>query len=617
MDLKMKSDKQFLEEIYQKAERATRIKKKISHKPVYATVAAIIFMTFYSTASMNSTKFSPMDFNRSVSEYDVQPIENIIITGIVEEIDLENKIYVLNINITESSDSSINGKIQCFYENESENIKKGDVITAYISESKNGIFINTIQENKWIMVFSSLLFLFRFLPAFLLVYFIVPTRYKNACLLLFSLFFYAWGEPIYVGIMLFSILVDYTHGLIVWRFKEKGEMKKAKMVVLSSVLINLGLLCFFKYSNFFIDSLNQIAGVDVALLKIALPIGISFYTFQTMSYTIDVYRGDAPVQKDIIAFGAYVTMFPQLIAGPIVRYQTIALQLDERKVDTKQLYNGAIRFVIGLGKKVLLANQIGLLWDTISSQSASELPVLTAWLGAIAFGFQIYFDFSGYSDMAIGLGSMLGFTFLENFNYPYMSKSITEFWRRWHISLGTWFKEYVYVPLGGNRKGLKKQIRNIFIVWLLTGIWHGAGWNFLVWGLYFGVLLLLEKFFLYNWLSKKPAFIGQAYTIFTVLISWVIFAHDSFGEAIIYLKSMFGISNAGLWNENTWYILTNNFVLFIIVALGATCLPKKWVTARGWNNSVIKTGVFVTVVMLVSIAFLVGSTYNPFLYFRF
>ena len=334
------------------------------------------------------------------------------------------------------------------------------------------------------MVFSSLLFLFRFFPIVLVLYFLAPRKLKNAVLFFSSLVFYAWGEPVYVVLMLFSTVVDYTHGMLVDKLMKQGKERKARWVVASSMTINLLLLGFFKYADFLIGSINGVLGTGIPLLKLALPIGISFYTFQTMSYTVDIYRGEAKVQRNIISFGAYVALFPQLIAGPIVRYQTIAEELQERKETSSDFSEGINRFLLGLGKKVLLANNIGMLWDSISAMGGQELSVATAWLGILAYSFQIYFDFSGYSDMAIGLGRMFGFHFPENFNYPYISKSITEFWRRWHISLGTWFREYVYIPLGGNRKGRLCQIRNLAIVWLLTGIWHGASWNFVVWGIY-------------------------------------------------------------------------------------------------------------------------------------
>ncbi len=362
----------------------------------------------------------------------------------------------------------------------------------------------------------------------LLVYFLVPKKAKNATLFAFSLLFYAWGEPVYVGLMIFSTVLDYCCGRAVEKYR---GTPKAKIGLLVSVIVNLSLLCLFKYTDFFIGTVNGILGCNIPLLNLPLPIGISFYTFQTMSYTIDVYRGDAKVQKNIISFGAYVSLFPQLIAGPIVRYQTIADRVNERTHSFDKFGEGVKRFVCGLGKKVLLANNIGLLWSTVSK--ADGITAVSAWIGIIAFAFQIYFDFSGYSDMAIGLGKMFGFDFLENFDYPYCSKSITEFWRRWHISMGTWFRDYVYIPLGGNRKGLAVQLRNIAVVWLLTGFWHGANWNYVLWEVFYGAVLIFEKFFLLNKPKKAPAFVGRLYTLFCVAAGWVLFAlEDLYGLKI-------------------------------------------------------------------------------------
>ena len=352
------------------------------------------------------------------------------------------------------------------------------------------------------MVFSSVLFLFRFLPIFMICYFLVPRKMKNLVLFLGSLVFYAWGEPVYIFLMLFSTISDYVWGRLIEEYRGKDH---SRIFLLCSIGINLFILGFFKYADFLLQTVNTVFGTSIPLLKLPLPIGISFYTFQTMSYTIDVYRGEAPVQNNIISFGAYVSMFPQLIAGPIVRYQDIAAELNTRTESLERFSLGIRRFVVGLGKKVLLANQAGALWTEITAILPADRSVLMVWMGILAFVFQISFDFSGYSDMAVGMGHMLGFHFPENFNYPYISKSITEFWRRWHISLGTWFKEYVYIPLGGNRKGGLLQVRNILVVWLLTGIWHGASINFLLWGIYFGLLLLLEKFVLMKYLKKLPS----------------------------------------------------------------------------------------------------------------
>ena len=468
------------------------------------------------------------------------------------------------------------------------------------------------------MLFSSILFLFYFLPFVLVIYFISPRKYRNLVLFLSSLTFYSWGEPIYILIMLFSTVVDYTCGRFVDFYKTKEDISKSKAWLIVSIAVNLSLLSFFKYSDFLISSINQVFNLGIPLLNLPLPIGISFYTFQTMSYTIDVFRGDAKVQRNIISFGAYVTLFPQLIAGPIVRYQTIADEIDSRLESYELIGEGIKRFILGLGKKVLLANNIGILWDNVSKLGASNISILTAWLGILAFGFQIYFDFSGYSDMAIGLGKIFGFNFLENFNYPYMSKSITEFWRRWHISLGTWFKEYLYIPLGGNRRGRIKHFRNILIVWMLTGIWHGASWNFGIWGLYFGIILIIEKVFLYKLLEKIPSYISRIYTLLLVLISWAIFAFDSIIQGIDYIKILFGYKNVQLFNNISIYLLYTNILLVVILGIGSTDIPKKiWCYASKRYNLVVVENFLLLVVLILSVAYLVDQSYNPFLYFRF
>lgn len=463
------------------------------------------------------------------------------------------------------------------------------------------------------MVFSSLLFLFQFLPLMILVYYLAPKRLRNGILFFGSLIFYGWGEPVYISLLLFSTLVDFYHGKMIGKFQKQGRDRAARLTVASSAMINLSLLGFFKYADFLFGRWTNIP-------DLALPIGISFYTFQTMSYSIDVYRRDAEVQDDIIAFGTYVSMFPQLVAGPIVRYHTIARQLRERNETAAQFSQGIWYFVTGLGKKVLLANSIGVLWNEILGVPEGERTVLMLWLGIASFGLQIYFDFSGYSDMAIGLGYFFGFQFPENFNYPYISKSITEFWRRWHITLSTWFKEYVYIPLGGNKKGLIKQIRNIMIVWLLTGVWHGAGWNFLFWGLYFGCLLLLEKFLLKRYLEKLPAFLQVIYTLVLVFLGWVTFAHDDFASGIQYYRQMMGMGGLAAVNGRTIYQLTTFSPLFLICIAAATPFPKqwcmKWKQQERWYHIAAAAG-FLLILLVVSTAYLVDASYNPFLYFRF
>lgn len=456
-------------------------------------------------------------------------------------------------------------------------------------------------------------------------------------LLVASLIFYAWGEPVYVLIMLFSTVFDYTNGILIEHFQKKNCPGKAKVVLIIDLCGNLGILGFFKYADFFIGSLNTITGAGLSLLHIALPIGISFYTFQTMSYTIDVYRKVVPAQHNILNFATYVTLFPQLIAGPIVQYKTVAKELAHRKVSLEDFSEGAFRFSIGLAKKVLLANQIGSLWDTISQ--LHQMSAATAWLGAIAYSFQIYFDFSGYSDMAIGLGRMFGFHFLENFNFPYMSKTITEFWRRWHISLSSWFREYVYIPLGGNRKGMARQLFNIMVVWMLTGLWHGANWNFVMWGVYYGILLMIEKLFLLKWLNKAPAWIGHIYSMFLVVIGWTIFAQTDMSQLTTYLKAMFGIGVRGV-DSDFFYFLSCNavlLVLLVICSIDHRFWLKKLIARGSMKNAdgegekegsiyniavdsvrfTVAKSVIMLVLLIVSFAFLVGDSYNPFLYFRF
>lgn len=473
------------------------------------------------------------------------------------------------------------------------------------------------------MIFSSLLFLFRFLPAVLVLYYLAPRPLRNLVLLLCSLVFYAWGEPVYIILMIVSILVSYTGGILVDRFKTQGKRRAARAALLGSSVVSLSLLGFFKYADFLIGTVDSLTGAGINLLKIALPIGISFYTFQTMSYTIDVYRGEAKVQKNLISFGAYVTMFPQLIAGPIVQYKTIDHQLRTRKETAAQFAYGIHRFMIGVGKKVLLANNAGALWDTVRSMEHTQIPVVMSWMGLAAYTFQLYFDFSAYSDMAIGLGHMFGFRFLENFNYPYISKSITEFWRRWHISLSTWFRDYVYIPLGGNRVGVWKHIRNILVVWMLTGIWHGASWNFVLWGLYYGVLLLIEKFVLGKYLKKLPGVFQHIYCMFFVMLGWNLFVFDDMSAGISFARALFGTYGAGFCSRETLYLLYNNAVLMVLLILGSTQLPARagnWICAKLRGKETILTivkNVFYVCIFLLSVAWLVDASYNPFLYFRF
>lgn len=470
------------------------------------------------------------------------------------------------------------------------------------------------------MVFSSFTFLFRFLPITLVCYFLAPRKLKNLVLFLCSLIFYGWGEPIYIVLMLFSSIVDYGNGLGILHCQQAGNKNGAKAFLILSIIINLGLLFVFKYANFTIDMLNNFSPFPIWWKEMVLPIGISFYTFQTMSYTIDVYRREVKAQKNFITFCTYVSLFPQLIAGPIVRYKTVEKELTNRKENSIDFSYGIIRFVCGVGKKVILANNIGALWNTIAGYEIGNLPMLTAWIGIAAFMFQIYFDFSGYSDMAIGLGVMFGFRFPENFCYPYISKSITEFWRRWHISLSTWFKEYVYIPLGGNRKGIGKQIRNIAIVWILTGLWHGAAWNFCIWGIYFAVLLIGEKLFIMKWLEKIPSVFRHLYALLFILGGWVIFAYPDMKEGIGFIKALFGLGKAGLYDQQTIYLFYTNVILFLILTIGATKVPLKICTKVINQETVIFSilkSIYIVIIFLLSIAYLVDSSYNPFLYFRF
>ena len=475
------------------------------------------------------------------------------------------------------------------------------------------------------MIFSSLTFLFAYLPLTLAVYFLVPLRWRNLVLLVVSLFFYGWGEPVYIIIMFLSILIDYSHGLLVEKYRAND--KKARWFVAQSVIFNLLLLGFFKYGTFLAENLYlltglripesvTLGGITIPLLGIPLPIGISFYTFQTMSYTIDVYRKDAPAQRDMVAFGAFVTMFPQLIAGPIVQYKTVAAELKERRYTAENFALGARRFCVGLAKKVLLANSIGALWDAqLTAQSAGTLSVAGGWMGLLAFGFQIYFDFSGYSDMAIGLGQILGFRFNENFDHPYLSASVTEFWRRWHMSLTGWFREYLYIPLWGNRGGTVKTLRNILIVWFCTGFWHGASWNFILWGLYFAAWLILEKYVFRGLLAKTPAAIKHLYTLIVVFVGWGLFAMEDLSVCGGYLASCFGA--APLWSAADGYTLRSYAVTFVILALASTTLG-----VRGWarlseRTRQVLTPVLMGLSLVVSTAYLVDGSYNPFLYFRF
>ena len=478
------------------------------------------------------------------------------------------------------------------------------------------------------MVFSSLLFLFYFLAPLILIYALVPKKFKNPLLFAASLFFYAWGEPTYVLLMIFSVFFNYVMGFLL--------KNKSKAALVFTCVVNLGLLGVFKYADFFISTVNSVVRTNFPLLRLALPIGISFYTFQALSYCIDVYRGKTKVQKSFVSFGLYLSLFPQLIAGPIVRYDDVALQLDNHPMRISLLSDGIVRFCSGLAKKVLIANNVGQLWEI--TNASGEMSMLGAWLGIIAYTIQIYYDFSGYSDMAIGLGKMFGFEFCENFNYPYISKSITEFWRRWHISLSSWFKEYVYIPLGGSRISAEKYKKtvnigplcltpekraslrrnlNIFAVWMLTGLWHGAGMNFIAWGIYYGVLLIIEKKFLLKRLEKIPAFLSNFYTMLIVIIGWVFFASVDFSAAFSYIGSMFNFADLGLSDTMFLYRFFSYWFVILVAIIGATPLPKRIFEKITRGKLYWLRPVLAFVLLIVCVAYLVDDTYNPFLYFRF
>lgn len=473
------------------------------------------------------------------------------------------------------------------------------------------------------MVFSSLTFIFVFLPVVIILYYIVPKSLRNYILLVFSLFFYGYSEPKFTAIMLLSIFINYGFGLAVDKYRD--EESKVKLLLSATVFSNLLILGYFKYTNFVFDNINSIFKLNIGIEKIIMPIGISFFTFQAMSYVIDVYRKQGEVQKNPLNVALYITFFPQLIAGPIVRYETVAEQIKERSHNLPNFVTGIERFIIGLGKKVLIANTMGLIADEIFSLQFGSISTVTSWVGAIAYSLQIYFDFSGYSDMAIGLGKMFGFEFLENFNYPYISKSATEFWRRWHISLGTWFRDYLYIPLGGNRVSNLKIYRNLFIVWFLTGLWHGASWTFIFWGLYFGILISLEKMGLGKILKKLWLPIQYVYALAAVILGWVLFRAQSLTFALQYIKVMFGCGSYGLYDNSLLYYV-HDFGLELIVALAA-CTPIAKVISSVVNSLKLKalkaaTNSFIWPLYLFSIFILcimnlVNSTFNPFIYFRF
>ncbi len=466
------------------------------------------------------------------------------------------------------------------------------------------------------MVFSSTLFLFVYLVAVLAIYYVSPLKWRNFILLVFNLVFYGWGEPFYIVLMVFTIVLDYFAGLVVAHYKSRGNDLAARWAVGVALVLNLAILFFFKYWDLVANTLQHF-GIPMPVLNLTLPIGISFYTFQTMTYPVDIYRGDAELPKNLVSFGTFVTLFPQLIAGPIIKYKELADQMNYRTHSPEQFASGVQVFTVGLAKKVLLANNIGKLWDSILALPADQLTVAGAWLGVAAFSLQLYFDFSGYSDMAVGLGRMLGFEFLRNFNYPYISKSVTEFWRRWHISLGSWFREYMYIPLGGNRVSKPRLYFNLFLVWAATGIWHGASWNFLIWGLYFAVLVILEKAFLGKLLKKLPALIQHIYTLFLVLVSWAIFAVEDFTQMGGYLRAMFGMAEGGLANSSAWYYFYSFLPMILIGVVASTPLATKLWSKLPEKAMKIALPVLILGGLVFCTAYLVDATYNPFLYFRF
>ena len=472
------------------------------------------------------------------------------------------------------------------------------------------------------MVFSSLEFLFAYLPITLIAYFAIPHKFlkvRNLILLIVSLAFYGWGEPVYVFIMMFSIVQEYFCGYGVSKYIEKDK-KIAKRFVILSVVINMLLLGFFKYYDFFITNLRLIPALSgLKTLGLTLPIGISFYTFQTMSYTLDIYMGNATVQKNITSFGAYVTLFPQLIAGPIVRYQDVDEMLRHRDENFAMFASGVRTFLAGMGKKIFFANMAGALWESYRVIPGDERTVIGCWIGIICYTFQIYFDFSGYSDMAIGLGKMFGFTFLENFNYPYIAKNVTDFWRRWHMSLSTWFREYVYFPLGGSRCSPMRNYFNLFIVWFLTGFWHGASWNYILWGLFYVFVLIIEKAFLLKFLRKLPGFLQHIYSLFVIILGWVLFVFEDMAAGAVYLGNMFGVNVSAVAHTGDLYDLLRHLPFFIILCVASTPYPKK-IFYKFYEKSAVARIATVAggvCIMMMCLAYLVDSTFNPFLYFRF
>ena len=461
------------------------------------------------------------------------------------------------------------------------------------------------------MVFSSITFLFYFLPIVLIAYYIVPNKFKNIILLLSSLFFYFYGEPKYILIMIFSLIFTYVFGILIDKYK-----KYAKLFLITSIVLSIGILIYFKYANFLIENINLWLTNKIDFIYVILPIGISFYTFQLISYIVDVYRGQAKVQKNFLKLAMYISLFPQLIAGPIVRYTTIEEQLENRKYSFESFAIGVRRFIIGLGKKVLIANVLGELVNVFLA--TNQESVLFYWMYGIANMLQIYFDFSGYSDMAIGLGKMFEFDFLENFNYPYIAKSITDFWRRWHISLSSWFRDYIYIPLGGNRVSKIKWLRNILIVWMLTGLWHGAAWNFIIWGIYFGIILILEKVFLGKYLEKLPKVLSRIYVLITVMISFIIFSGNGTHQIFNNMGGLIGLNHTPLISEESLYYFKSYFLIFLIAAIGSTPIIKNIFNKSRYEKIInCIEPIFLLLIFIISTSYIIDGSFNPFLYFRF
>lgn len=468
------------------------------------------------------------------------------------------------------------------------------------------------------MVFSSLIFMFVFLPIVLAIYYLVPFKLKNLVMLIASLFFYSWGEPVYIVLMVLSILVNYFGSLLI--SANRKDRAKAKFIFFSIILFDICILLFFKYYGFLISNVNILFKCNLQIRELPFPLGISFYTFKLISYVADVYMKKSKVQKSLLNFATYISMFPQVVSGPIDKYSQFEAELNERKMSLDKFGLGVSRFIEGLGKKVLLANNLGVIWTQVKDINIGSLSILSAWVGIVAFTLQIYYDFSGYSDMAIGIGKMFGFTITENFDYPYMSKSVTEFWRRWHMSLGSWFREYIYIPLGGNRVNKFLQFRNIMIVWIVTGLWHGAKWNFIFWGLYFGFIIYIEKIFLNSILDKMSNIFRNIYTMLLVIISWVFFDLEKLSDIFKYIKVMFFLGGAKLFDKFSIYLISTNLIIFVISIILATNFVKRYIdeVKKLYKKTDIYLLIFINLlIVIISIAYLIGQSYNAFLYFKF